>query len=129
MSVRTPPHGSLPCPCTSSHRCGEQLFDAESVDGHQVHMSNAQVRACTYTYVRPGSYGHQVLRQEEKDAKSAAQLHLLHSCLGTPTEQVSVLYSLPCMCTQCMPTVHVTCIIYTYFIAYYLQPAGRTSST
>jgi hypothetical protein len=30
-----------------------------------------------------------VLRnKDEKDAKSAAQLHLLHSCLGTPTEQV-----------------------------------------
>lgn len=90
-SVRTPPHGSLPC--TSSHRCGEQLFDAESVDGHQVHMSNAQARACTYTWTTRLIRPPQVLRQEEKDAKSAAQLHLLHSCLGTPTEQVGVLYS------------------------------------
>ena len=53
------------CQCTSHHRCGEQLFDAERVDGHQV-----------------------LRNKDEKDAKSAAQLHLLHSCLGTPTEQV-----------------------------------------
>ena len=61
----------------SSHRCGEQLFDAESVDGHQVHMSNAQARARTYTWTTrlirppgatPGGEG----RQERRTAPPAA---------------------------------------------------------
>ena len=74
------------------HRCGEQLFDAERVDGHQV------------------------LRKEEKDAKSAAQLHLLHSCLGTPTEQVGVEHALhvdgtacACACTCAQTLLFATC--------------------
>ena len=70
------------------------------------------------THGRRGSYGHQVLRQEEKDAKSAAQLHLLHSCLGTPTEQVGVLSSFAVHVHTVHATFHVTCIL-TYFIAYY----------
>ena len=65
-----------------------------------------------------------MLREEEKGAKSASQLHLLHSCLGTPTEQVGI------FCTARRParTVHVQtvcvcvhCAVYTLLFAVHMH--------
>ena len=56
------------------------------------HMAYRIETACS-SKIGDQSIHNQVLRnKDEKDAKSAAQLHLLHSCLGTPTEQVGSCY-------------------------------------
>lgn len=87
VGASPPPHGAR-CRCTLHHRCGEQLFDAERVDGHQV-----------------------LCNKDEKGAKSAAQLHLLHSCLGTPTEQAGFCCARSCLLHFSHQLVVVICAL------------------